>query len=173
MQFRKLRENEIEARVQSVKATGLVLLLYKDARCDMKLLDETVGPMNWQKEYLRDNSNCRVSVWDIEKKQWVSKEDTGTESNTEKEKGKASDSFKRACFNWGIGRELYTAPFIYVPADKCNISNGKCFDKFMVERIKIVNKHIVGLSIINLSFKTDNPRERRCFVWKKEASDNG
>ena len=51
LQFRKLRENEIEARVQSVKATGLVLLLYKDARCDMKLLDETVGPMNWQKEY--------------------------------------------------------------------------------------------------------------------------
>lgn len=56
---------------------------------------------------------------------------------------------------------------------KCNISNGKCFDKFMVERIKIVNKNIVGLSIINLSLKTDNPRERRCFVWKKEASDNG
>ena len=101
LQFRKLRENEIEARVQSVKANGLVLLLYKDARCDMKLLDETVGPMGWQKEYLRDNSNCRVSIWDIEKKQWVSKEDTGTESNTEKEKGKASDSFKRACFNWG------------------------------------------------------------------------
>ena len=71
LQFRKLRENEIEARVQSVKATGLVLLLYKDARCDMKLLDETVGPMNWQKEYLRDNSNCRVSIWDVEKKQWV------------------------------------------------------------------------------------------------------
>ena len=139
LQFRKLRENEIEARVQSVKATGLVLLLYKDARCDMKLLDETVGPMNWQKEYLRDNSNCRVSIWDIEKKQWVSKEDTGTESNTEKEKGKASDSFKRACFNWGIGRELYSAPFIWIPAEKCNIkqSGNKyiCNDKFRVEKI--------------------------------------
>ena len=154
LQFRKLRENEIEARVQSVKANGLVLLLYKDARCDMKLLDETVGPMNWQKEYLRDNSNCRVSIWDIEKKQWVSKEDTGTESNTEKEKGKASDSFKRACFNWGIGRELYSAPFIWVPAERCNIKqNGSkyiCNDKFRVEKITYDDDgNIDGLSIMN------------------------
>ena len=154
LQFRKLRESEIEARVQSVKANGLVLLLYKDARCDMKLLDETVGPMNWQKEYLRDNSNCRVSIWDIEKKQWVSKEDTGTESNTEKEKGKASDSFKRACFNWGIGRELYSAPFIWVPAERCNIkqSGNKyiCNDKFRVEKITYDDDgNIDGLSIMN------------------------
>ena len=154
LQFRKLRESEIEARVQSVKANGLVLLLYKDARCDMKLLDETVGPMNWQKEYLRDNSNCRVSIWDIEKKQWVSKEDTGTESNTEKEKGKASDSFKRACFNWGIGRELYSAPFIWIPAEKCNIkqSGNKyiCNDKFRVEKITYDDDgNIDGLSIMN------------------------
>ena len=154
LQFRKLRENEIEARVQSVKANGLVLLLYKDARCDMKLLDETVGPMNWQKEYLRDNFNCRVSIWDIEKKQWVSKEDTGTESNTEKEKGKASDSFKRACFNWGIGRELYSAPFIWIPAERCNIkqSGNKyiCNDKFRVEKITYDDDgNIDGLSIMN------------------------
>ena len=154
LQFRKLRENEIEARVQSVKANGLVLLLYKDARCDMKLLDETVGPMNWQKEYLRDNSNCRVSIWDIEKKQWVSKEDTGTESNTEKEKGKASDSFKRACFNWGIGRELYSAPFIWIPVERCNIkqSGNKyiCNDKFRVEKITYDDDgNIDGLSIMN------------------------
>ena len=154
LQFRKLRESEIEARVQSVKANGLVLLLYKDARCDMKLLDETVGPMGWQKEYLRDNSNCRVSIWDIEKKQWVSKEDTGTESNTEKEKGKASDSFKRACFNWGIGRELYSAPFIWIPAERCNIkqSGNKyiCNDKFRVEKITYDDDgNIDGLSIMN------------------------
>ena len=154
LQFRKLRANEIEARVQSVKANGLVLLLYKDARCDMKLLDETVGPMNWQKEYLRDNSNCRVSIWDVEKKQWVSKEDTGTESNTEKEKGKASDSFKRACFNWGIGRELYSAPFIWIPAERCNIkqSGNKyiCNDKFRVEKITYDDDgNIDGLSIMN------------------------
>ena len=159
LQFRKLRENEIEARVQSVKATGLVLLLYKDARCDMKLLDETVGPMNWQKEYLRDNSNCRVSIWDVEKKQWVSKEDTGTESNTEKEKGKASDSFKRACFNWGIGRELYTAPFIWIKAEDTKVnqgSNGKwtCGDSFRVARITYdENGAIDGLIIFNKAGK--------------------
>ena len=175
LQFRKLRENEIEARVQSVKANGLVLLLYKDARCDMKLLDETVGPMNWQKEYLRDNSNCRVSIWDIEKKQWVSKEDTGTESNTEKEKGKASDSFKRACFNWGIGRELYSAPFIWIPAERCNIkqSGNKyiCNDKFRVEKITYDNDgNIDGLSIMNDTAKirafVQTPKNNK----KKEGS---
>ena len=114
MKFRNLKHNEIELRVQSVKEKGFILLLYKDARADMKILDETVGSLNWKREHLRDNSNCIVSIWDKEKLQWVSKEDTGTESNTEKEKGKASDSFKRACVNWGIGRELYSSPFIYV-----------------------------------------------------------
>lgn len=110
--FRKLKANEIDVRVQSVSKAGnkARLLLYKDARCDMNILDETVGPMNWQRYHSRDNANCTVSIYDDSKGLWVSKEDTGTESNTEKEKGLASDSFKRACFNWGIGRELYTAP---------------------------------------------------------------
>jgi hypothetical protein len=100
--FRTLRADEIECRVQSVKPNGLILLLYKDARCDQNILDETVGPMNWQRSHSRDNANCTVSIWDAEKKQWISKEDTGTESNTEAQKGLASDSFKRACFNWGM-----------------------------------------------------------------------
>ena len=112
--FRLLKPNEIEVRTQSVKANGTVLLLYKDARCDMNILDETVGAFNWKREHTRENANCIVSVYDESKKEWVSKEDTGSESNTEKEKGLASDSFKRACFNWGIGRELYTSPFIWV-----------------------------------------------------------
>ena len=126
MKFRNLKHNEIEVRVQSVKEKGYILLLYKDARADMKILDETVGSLNWKREHSRDNSNCIVSVWDDKKLQWVSKEDTGTESNTEKEKGKASDSFKRACVNWGIGRELYSSPFIYV-SDTTHIKsyNGK------------------------------------------------
>ena len=112
--FRTLRANEIDARVGTVKEKGISLLLYKDARCDQNILDETVGPYNWQRSHSRDNANCVVSLWDEKKKQWISKEDTGTESNTEKEKGLASDSFKRACFNWGIGRELYSAPFIWI-----------------------------------------------------------
>ena len=112
--FRRLRADEIDCRVQTVRDNGCSVLLYKDARCDMNILDETFGPFNWKREHSRDNANCTVSVWDDDKKQWIGKEDTGTESNTEKEKGLASDSFKRACFNWGIGRELYTAPFIWV-----------------------------------------------------------
>lgn len=112
--MRTLRADEVECRVQTVKENGCSILLYKDARCDMRILDETYGPLNWQRRHTRENANCIVSVWDADKSQWVEKEDTGTESNTEKEKGQASDSFKRACFNWGIGRELYSAPFIWI-----------------------------------------------------------
>lgn len=128
--FRKLRANEIEVRTQSVKDNGAILLLYKDARCDMNILDETVGAFNWKREHTRDNANCIVSIWDSDKEQWVSKEDTGTESNTEKAKGLASDSFKRACFNWGIGRELYTSPFIWVNGNGAELKYAqyKCDD---------------------------------------------
>jgi hypothetical protein len=140
LEFRLLKADEIEARVSTCTEKGVSLLLYKDARCDMNILDETVGPLNWQRMHSRDNANCTVQIWDDEKKMWISKEDTGTESNTEAEKGLASDSFKRACTNFGIGRELYTAPFIWFPATDCTVtqrSNGKmeCKDKFEVVSI--------------------------------------
>lgn len=152
--FRTLRANEIECRVQSVKKNGVVLLLYKDARCDQIMLDETVGPFGWMRTHSRDNANCTVSIWDEKKKVWVSKEDTGTESNTEAKKGLASDSFKRACFNWGIGRELYTAPFIWIPASQCAIKeyNGKhyCYDRFSVKEISYNDqREICWLVIVN------------------------
>lgn len=113
---RLLKAEEVEARIQSVNDRGAIFLLYKDARVDQKILDETFGPMNWQRSHQLIDGKlfCTVSVWDDDRKQWVSKQDVGTESNTEKEKGQASDAFKRACFNWGIGRELYSAPFIFV-----------------------------------------------------------
>lgn len=114
MEFRLLKAEEIDCRVASIDKTWCTLLLYKDARVDMNVLDETVGAMNWKKSYSRENANCTVSLWDEEKKQWVDKEDTGVESSSQAEKGLASDSFKRACFNWGIGRELYTAPTIFI-----------------------------------------------------------
>ena len=114
MEFRTLKAEEIDCRISQIASNYCTLLLYKDARVDQNILDETVGAMNWQKHYSRENANCVVSIWDEDKKQWVEKEDTGTESFTEKEKGLASDSFKRACFNWGIGRELYTAPSIFI-----------------------------------------------------------
>lgn len=162
MKFRDLTKDEIECRVQSCKENGLVLLLYKDARCDMNILDETVGVLNWQRHHLRENANCIVSIWDDEKKQWIEKEDTGTESMTEAAKGLCSDSFKRACFNLGIGRELYTAPFIWIKAENCNIKNGKCYDKFKVEKIRIENKRITGLAIWN------ETKDQRAFSWVEE-----
>jgi hypothetical protein len=108
-----------------------------------------VGPFNWKREHTRDNKNCIVSIWDEKKGQWISKEDTGTESNTEREKGLASDSFKRACFNWGIGRELYTAPFIWIGKGDFTFKDGKCFDRFTVHGIGYTDGVITGLEIKN------------------------
>jgi hypothetical protein len=132
MKFRKLKAEEIDCRVSQIEKNWCTLLLYKDARVDQNILDETVGCMNWQKRYVRENANCIVGIWDEEKKQWVEKEDTGTESFSEAEKGLASDSFKRACFNWGIGRELYTAPSIFIfPRKDIKYKNGgKEVDEF-------------------------------------------
>ena len=160
--FRDLKADEIECRIGMIKQNGLSLLLYKDARCDMNILDETVGPLNWKREHSRENANCIVSIWDKDKGQWISKEDTGTESNTEKEKGLASDSFKRACVNWGIGRELYTSPFIWIPTNLCSIKDGKCYDRFSVTHIKIENKQITELNIVNATTGVE------CFKWKQK-----
>jgi hypothetical protein len=116
LNFRTLKADEIECRVGSVsEGKGVSLLMYKNARIDMTLLDEVVGPENWQRshEVINGNLFCKVSVRS-DNGEWVSKQDVGTESNTEKEKGQASDAFKRACVNWGIGRELYTSPFVWV-----------------------------------------------------------
>lgn len=139
MEFRKLRADEIDCRVNTINEKGLSLLLYKDARCDMNILDETVGCMNWKRSHTRDNANCIVSIYNKEIGEWVSKEDTGTESYTEKEKGLASDSFKRACFNWGIGRELYTSPFIWISSANCTITpkgdKYTTYDTFRVKKI--------------------------------------
>ena len=111
--------SQIDFRVQSINKGGYATILaYKDARVDMQRLDEVCGPLGWKREHVNGNHNCIVSLWCDDKKQWVSKEDTGTESNTEAAKGLASDSFKRACFNWGIGRELYDYPIIQVKLDK-------------------------------------------------------
>jgi hypothetical protein len=126
--IRKLKASEIECRVGTINEKGCSLLLYKDARCDMRILDETFGAMNWKRshEIIDGNLYCTVSVLS-DVGEWVSKQDVGVESFTEKEKGQASDSFKRACVNLGIGRELYTSPFIWVNhADKeAYQKNGK------------------------------------------------
>lgn len=168
--FRDLRADEIDVRVGQVGDGWATLLLYKDARVDMDILDETVGPESWQRKHyeLKGNIYCSVgigkSVFDreggIARTIWTWKDDCGTESNTEKEKGESSDSFKRACVNWGIGRELYTSPKIFI---KCETENKKIKGnpRFEVEKIKIENKKITGLSIQ----KVTKGQKERVFVW--------
>ncbi len=148
--FREIRADEIKARVAMTNQNGLQILLYKDARVDMAILDETVGAARWQREhYSVDGVNyCRVGI-KIDS-EWIWKSDCGSESNTEAEKGEASDSFKRACVNWGIGRSLYTAPFIWVSAGDYSLNNkGKPADTFSVVGADIQSGIIKGLSIKN------------------------
>lgn len=127
-----LTANDVECRIKKITNEGAVLLLYKTARVDMRILDEVYGSMNWQRhhEVINNNLFCTISVWDSDKAQWISKQDVGTESNAEAEKGQASDAFKRAGFAWGIGRELYDAPFIWI--------SGKVskYDRFHVTDIQ-------------------------------------
>lgn len=153
LDFDLLTAEEIDCRIGTVKYPkdgkpgGVSLLLYKDARCDMTRLDKTVGPMNWQREHSRENANCTVSIWDSEKGIWVSKEDVGVASKTEAEKGLASDSFKRACVNWGIGRELYTAPFIWISGDPEKLK----YERFRVKAIGYdkKNRSINALTVVD------------------------
>ena len=171
MKFRALRADEIDCRIQSLSenknGVGAVVLLYKDARVDMNILDETVGAMNWKRshELIGDRLYCTISIRD-ENGEWVSKQDVGTESNTEKEKGQASDSFKRAGFNWGIGRELYSAPFIYIKLSNDEFfkdKNGKLktYSKFKVFDIEYDENKNISLLVIG-----DN-NDERFFYGKK------
>ncbi|MBU5669569.1 hypothetical protein KQI68_06910 [Peptoniphilus sp. MSJ-1] len=154
--IRTLKPNEIDARVQSLKLDYIILVLYKDARVDMKILDETYGPMNWQRrhEVINNNLFCTVSVFDEDKQQWISKQDVGIPSNTQKEKGEASDAFKRACTNFGIGRELYTSPFIYIKANDKEVqqkgSKFTIYTRFSVKDIQYNDENeITYLEIID------------------------
>ena len=161
--IRLLKAEEIEVRAAQVTEKGATWLLYKTARTDMDILDETFGPENWTNDYktVKDNMYCGIGVkFDNE---WVWKWDCGTESNTEAEKGEASDSFKRAGFRWGIGRELYTAPFIWISSGLDNKvktdavievkeRNGKyaCYEKLDVADIEYdTNRRISYLKIVN------------------------
>ena len=157
--FEPLTERDVEVRVALCKDNGLQLLLYKNSRVDMRTLDETYGPENWQCKFYECKGTlfCSIGIRipAIPEGEWVWKDNAGAPSNMEAEKGEASDAFKRAGFTWGIGRELYTAPFIWVPSDQCNIrqQNGKwrCFDRFEVTRIDVEDGQIVGLEIKNSS----------------------
>lgn len=166
-QFRLLRENEIECRIAEVSknGSGLSLLLYKTARTDAALLDE-VYPGRWQNDFKVIDGKMYGGIGVKLENEWVWRWDCGTESNVEAEKGQASDCFKRAGFKWGIGVELYTAPRIWILADKCTIKGVggtyRCYDKFSVEKVSYSDQgEMVGLAIRN------ETKGCRCFVWQR------
>ena len=170
--FRELKADEIECRVSRVLNSGVELLLYKTSRTDMDILDETVGPENWQCKFYEHKGTlfCSVGIRLTREDgmpEWVWKDDAGSPSNMEAVKGEASDCFKRACFKWGIGRSLYTAPRIFVYADKCSKivqgKNGKqqCYDDFVVSKILINDGRIDGIRI------TNNSNGQIAFSWKR------
>ena len=157
-EIRLLRADEIECRVATIKQHGLSLLLYKDARVDQRILDETFGIYGWQRrhECIDGNLYCTVAIKDEKTGEWISKQDVGTSGMAEQEKSQASDSFKRACFNVGIGRELYTAPFIWISSIHAPVKIDKkgdkyiCTNKFFVKKITYNdNREIESLKIVN------------------------
>lgn len=174
IKFRNLRPDEIEIRVAQVKDKGAQFLLYKDARCDMNILDESVGPDYWQRKHEEHNGNlfCSVGIFNKETDDWIWKEDAGAESNTEAEKGHASDSFKRACVNWGIGRELYTSPFIWISGctEKNNSGKTVLSRDFQGLRVADISYDEKGSTITSLSIVTSRGDEVYTYGKKKPAA---
>lgn len=160
MKFRLLNTDEIEVKVKQVTEKGAVALLYKTARTDMILLDETVGAENWQTDYreIKGNMYCGIGIYQSPERGYVWKWNCGTESREDGEgnekKGEASDAFKRAGTTWGIGRELYTAPFIFLNVETKE-KNGKYYlaDKFQTFEVSEItyneNRTIKSVVIVD------------------------
>lgn len=168
--IRRLKPDEIECRVSQVTAKGCSLLLYKTARTDRAILDETFGEL-WQNDFkiIDDKMYGGIGIYNKELNQWLWRWDCGTESNTEKEKGQASDCFKRAGFKWGIGIELYSAPFIWLSVDTEKNDKGKYqlkdkYAKYFVKSIDYAdNGNIKDLIIID-----DN--NKQVYSMKKKSN---
>ena len=150
LKFRKLAAGDVQVR-STVKPNGVLVLLYKNARVDMAILDEAVGPFNWQRQH--EGKFCRVSIKNPETGEWVTKEDIGFCDSPDpemQEKGEASDAFKRACSSWGIGRELYSAPMIWFSASELKGFNRdplKDSDRFTVEDITYDGDKIASVKV--------------------------
>ena len=172
--IRALRADEIECRVARVTEKGCQLLLYKDARCDKRILDEVFGTFGWQDRYeeVKGNMYCSVGVRVPETGEWIWKQDCGVESSSEKEKGEASDAFKRACFNWGIGRELYSKIFIWLNVPTKAKGNGwelaDRFAKFAVSHIVTDNEKE---KIIELKIADKNQKEVFSYKAGEKSQD--
>lgn len=178
LKFRNLRADEIEVRPTDTKFNKCTLLLYKDARTDRRILDETVGPENWQCEYYEVNGAtfCRVGI--KTDNGWIWKSDCGSESNIEKEKGLASDAFKRACFRWGLGVELYSTPRIKIQAPDKWYYNDKFNMTFSVKEFKAEGENITRLKIVDkfgnvvYSLPPEEKDEREYVEEPEERDDN-
>lgn len=149
--FRALLPEEVEVRPNKTTEKAVQLLLYQDARCAMNILDSTLGPTAWQREYYEAAGLlfCKIGIYDSETNQWLWKSDTGSKSNIEEDKGLASDAFKRAAVAWGIGRELYTAPRVTISLVDKDYFNGKLCQSFTVGEMDVVNGTIRRLTILD------------------------
>ena len=172
--FRKLTANDVEARVQSADENGFVLLIYKNARVDQNILDETFTPFGWQNKYeeVKGNLYCSIGI-KTPNGDWIWKSNCGTESYTEKEKGEASDAFKRAGFNWGIGRELYTAPKTKIKGhtvqrDKRYVPEYYTFDVIRLEVSDELPRRITALTINGKSMQ-GGYHEDCIFDWEDKS----
>lgn len=174
--MRPLRADEIEVRIGQIYERGVSMLLYKNARTDMAILDETYGATGWQCDYkeVKGNLYCGIGIENPITGEWVWKWDCGTESNTEKEKGEASDAFKRAGFRWGIGRELYTAPFIWLSVATVKVSDNRYrlndpreLNGIYVSKIKTEEQNgRLVITDLELSQKAQN-KEWVVYNWKE------
>ena len=151
-EFRKLKGSELQCKCTDTKYKGsATILIYKDARVDQKVLDETVSPMRWQKDYKEIDGKiyCGVAIKDKDTGEWIWKWDCGTEGNFEAEKSEASDAFKRACFNWGLGRELYDTPKIKIKCPDSYYYNDKLTMTFTVKSIEWEDNTLMELIIVD------------------------
>lgn len=151
-EFRKLKASELQCKCTDTKFKGsATILIYKDARVDQRVLDETVGPMRWQKDYKEIDGKiyCGVAIKDKDTGEWIWKWDCGTEGNFEAEKSEASDAFKRACFNWGLGRELYDTPKIKIKCPDSYYYNDKLTMTFTVQKIEWDGDNLMQLVIVD------------------------
>lgn len=151
-EFRKLKASELQCKCTDTKFKGsATILIFKDARVDMKVLDETVGKLLWQKEYKEIDGKvyCGVGIYNKDLGQFIWKYDCGTEGNFETEKSEASDAFKRACFNWGIGRELYDTPKIKIKCPDSYYYNDKLTMTFTVSKIEWEGDNLMQLVIVD------------------------
>lgn len=182
--FRGLRPDEIDVRVGSITSKGVSLLLYKDARCDMNILDEVFGVLGWQRDHrvINDNLYCGIGVWNEKEKQWIWKWDCGIESRADgdgnEKKGEASDSFKRAGFNIGIGRELYTGGFIFVPCETKAKQSGKGYE--LANAYQFNGAYVSHIEYKETEFKREivgliikDSKGKELFTKKGQVVENG